>query len=161
MHSRVAQFRLRLRRLGGLGNCTNPRTNAQTHKKTEFVQKTALHKLEFVRGAQVPLHKQKTQKHKRTNMIEPNRRRNKRRIFVVCIAALFCCIHLFNNMRTRHRLTRSAVLLPKFAPWRHLLSNGDDSSFLELTGMTRHCFMLLHKEIQKLRPIRNYLKMRV
>ena len=55
--------------MGGLGNYTNSRTNAQTHKKTEFVQKTALHKLEFVRGAQVPLNKQKAQKHKRTNML--------------------------------------------------------------------------------------------
>jgi len=47
------------------------------------------------------------------------------------------------------------VQLPKFAPWRHLFNFGNDSSFMELTGMDRPCFMLLYKEIKKLSTIRN------
>jgi len=100
------------------------------------------------------------QKHKRTKMIEPSRRRKARKIFVVCVAALFCCVYLFNNIRNRHYLTRSAILLPKFAPWRHLLKHGDSLSFLELTGMTRECFMMLHAEIRKLEPFRRRLNRR-
>ena len=34
---------------------------------------------------------------------------------------------------------------PKFAPWMHLLNHGDDASFLDLTGFSRHAFMLLEQ----------------
>jgi hypothetical protein len=57
----------RVRILGGHGNCTNAPTNAQTHKKKEFVQKNTQHKLEFVQGSppppvQTPTHKTQTHK---------------------------------------------------------------------------------------------------
>lgn len=48
-----------------------------------------------------------------------------------------------NSIRERHKLTRSAVLRPKFAPWMQLLNFEDETSFLDLTGFSRAAFMQL------------------
>ena len=138
-------------------------TPPQTHKRTKKHRtnaQTTSHKKGLCEGVETRFINAQTKKHKRTNMIEPIRKRRMRKNFVSCVAALFSAIHIFNSMRDRHYLTRSAILLPKLSPWRHLLRHGDDISFLELTGMSRPCFMLLYKEIQKLGPIRNRLRRR-
>jgi hypothetical protein len=51
----------------------------------------------------------------------------------------------YNSIRSRHRITRSAILLPEASPWRNLLENGDDQSFLNLTGFSREAFNALHE----------------
>ena len=125
-------------------------TPPQTHKRTKKHHtnaQTTSHKKGLCEGVETRFINAQSKKHKRTNMIEPLRKRRMRKIFVSCVAALFSAIHIFNSMRDRHYLTRSAILLPKLSPWRHLLCHGDDISFLELTGMSRSCFMLLYKEI--------------
>ena len=39
-----------------------------------------------------------------------------------------------NSLRNRSYLTRSALLRPHQSPWMHLISNGNETSFLEMTG---------------------------
>ena len=39
-----------------------------------------------------------------------------------------------NNIRNRQYLTRPALVQPKMSAWYRLLNNGDNSSFLEVTG---------------------------
>ena len=61
----------------------------------------------------------------------------------VCFLLLFC-IHAYNNCRdNRPRLTRSAILEPRLAPWDRLLNFGDGGSFLTMTGFSRPTFLLL------------------
>ena len=43
----------------------------------------------------------------------------------------------YNSRRESHYLTRSAVVRPYDSPWTKLLHDGDDSSFLNLSGMTK------------------------
>jgi hypothetical protein len=44
-------------------------------------------------------------------------------------------IILYNRAREpRAKLTRSALLNPRFSPWRKLYSNGDEAPFLNLSG---------------------------
>ena len=56
------------------------------------------------------------------------------------VAFIFAAAHWYNSLRNRSRLTRSAVLLPHVSPWNRLLNNGDDGSFLEMTGFSRPAF---------------------
>ena len=63
---------------------------------------------------------------------------------VKVLALMISLIHFSNSLRTRTYLSRSAILLPSAAPWHHLLHNGDSSSFLLMTGLTREAFLLLH-----------------
>jgi len=44
-------------------------------------------------------------------------------------------------------LTRSAILSPAFSPWQRLYTFGDDQSFLTMTGMNRHAFMMLEQAL--------------
>ena len=60
---------------------------------------------------------------------------------VVLIIAL---INYSNNIHHRMYLSRPAILPPSTAPWHHLLHNGDASSFLLMTGLTREAFVMLH-----------------
>ena len=52
-------------------------------------------------------------------------------------------IKIYNSIRNRHYLTRCALVSPKLSPFYHLLCNGDDAAFIEITGMTRRCFRKL------------------
>ena len=50
----------------------------------------------------------------------------------------------YNGIRRRHHLTWSGILPPNRSPWRHLYENGDDGSFLNLTGFSRAAFEEMH-----------------
>ena len=56
---------------------------------------------------------------------------------VICLLAI---IVAFNSVRDRHYLLRAAIVRPRLSPWMHLLANGDDRSFLDLTGFTKDAF---------------------
>jgi hypothetical protein len=75
----------------------------------------------------------------------------------VLIAIVLSAILYYNSCRNRlvfyekklnrncNKLTRSGILRPKFSPWQHLLVNGDEQSFLEVTGFDRQSFMRLEQ----------------
>jgi hypothetical protein len=56
----------------------------------------------------------------------------------VCLVA--AAVVLYNSLRNRHRLTRSAIVDPENSPWKNLLRNVDDASFLTLTGFSKRSF---------------------
>jgi DDE superfamily endonuclease len=56
------------------------------------------------------------------------------------IMTLFSAALWYNSLRSRSRLTRSAILEPKLSPWSRLYHFGDSGSFLQLTGFTRDAF---------------------
>jgi hypothetical protein len=60
---------------------------------------------------------------------------------LVCFIIGF--IVAYNNERKRSNITREALILPKFAPWRTLLLKGNDSSFLSITGFSKKAFWKL------------------
>lgn len=62
-------------------------------------------------------------------------------------ALFFCAIIVFNSLRNLSKLTRSAILPPSMSPWRKLWADGDDKSFLTMTGFSRHAFRLLHEAL--------------
>ena len=53
----------------------------------------------------------------------------------------------FNSLRRRNRLTRSAILELKTAPWYKIISSADDNSFLEITGFSKKAFNSLLADI--------------
>ena len=61
----------------------------------------------------------------------------------VNLCLLFLCIFWYNSCRENHYLTRSAVVPPDESPWCKVLDRGDDTSFLNLSGMTRAAFYKL------------------
>ncbi len=56
------------------------------------------------------------------------------------LVVIICCIIIYNRQRERSFITKSALLPPRQSSWMRLLLHGDDSSFLEITGLTRVCF---------------------
>ena len=48
------------------------------------------------------------------------------------------------SLRNRTYLTISALSSPEQSPWNHLWRNGDDNSFVNLTGFSRDAFHELH-----------------
>ena len=65
------------------------------------------------------------------------------------IATSVSLVIYYNGIRRRHRLTRSGILLPERSPWRHLYENGDEASFLNLTGFNRVAFNELHEYMHR------------
>ena len=63
------------------------------------------------------------------------------------LAAFTGCVLLYNSCRSRAKLTRSAVMLPRLSSWKYLYKFGDDQSFLVVTGMSRSSFARLHRAI--------------
>jgi len=61
------------------------------------------------------------------------------------VAASVSMVLYCNRIRRRHHLTRSGILFPSHSPWRNLYDNGDEESFLNLTGFSREAFEELHK----------------
>jgi hypothetical protein len=53
---------------------------------------------------------------------------------------IICAIVYYNSLRNRSSLLRKAIIPAKWSSWRYLRYNGDDSSFLNLTGMTQPAF---------------------
>jgi hypothetical protein len=60
------------------------------------------------------------------------------------LALLILLIHASNSIRDRTKLHRCSLLSHNESPWIKLYRHGDASSFLNMTGFTRHAFSLLH-----------------
>ena len=56
------------------------------------------------------------------------------------LAILVALVNYYNSLRDKHYITRSAVLEPDQSPWNKILHDGDDVSFLNLTGFTKPVF---------------------
>jgi hypothetical protein len=65
-------------------------------------------------------------------------RRQKWTIKVLTALVLMACYH--NSLRIRSYLLRAALVPPFLSPWRKLYDEGDSSSFLHITGLTRVAF---------------------
>ena len=63
---------------------------------------------------------------------------------VICLLAI---IVAYNSVRERHYLLRAAIVRPRLSPWMHLLANGDDRSFLDVTGFTKDAFYRLETAV--------------
>ena len=61
------------------------------------------------------------------------------------IATSVSLVIYYNGIRRRHRLTISGILQPGRSLWRHLYENGDEASFLNLTGFSRAAIHQLHE----------------
>jgi hypothetical protein len=59
-------------------------------------------------------------------------------IKVLMALVLLVCYH--NIIRVRSKLLRAALVPPSRSPWRKLYEDGDSSSFLHVTGLTRKAF---------------------
>ena len=64
--------------------------------------------------------------------------RQMRNIRIVMALILLACFH--NSLRVRLYLLRAALVPPSLSPRRKLYDEGDSSSFLHVTGMTREMF---------------------
>jgi hypothetical protein len=60
------------------------------------------------------------------------------------VSAAVSMVIFSNSIRRRHHLTRSGILSPDQSPWRNLYENGDNQSFLNLTGFSREAFEEMH-----------------
>jgi hypothetical protein len=59
------------------------------------------------------------------------------------ILLLILLLQFYNSIRNRHYLLRSAIVVPREAPWRKLYKRADDTSFLHMTGLNRRAFRSL------------------
>jgi hypothetical protein len=57
---------------------------------------------------------------------------------VLLLALTLSAVKLYNSLRRRHYVTRSALLPPDRSPWTKLYEDGDDVSFLNIPGFSRH-----------------------
>ena len=48
------------------------------------------------------------------------------------------------GIRRGNHLTRSGILTANHTPWLHLYQNGDEGSFLNLTGFSREALVEMH-----------------
>ena len=62
---------------------------------------------------------------------------------MIVVLTIFTAAIWYNSVRNRSKLTISAILQPSMSPWQHLYANGDDTSFLEMTGFDRESFARL------------------
>ena len=65
----------------------------------------------------------------------------------VLVTLIFAAIVYYNSCRNRHKLARPALLIPKHSPWQHLLTFGDDISFLDITGFSRDSWATVSQPI--------------
>ena len=72
-------------------------------------------------------------------------------VFIV----ILLMIEYHNSLRTRSYLHRSALTSAHTSSWKQLLDNGDESSFLHMTGLTRHAFYLLRDALFSKDELRN------
>ena len=61
-----------------------------------------------------------------------------------CVVALVSMLIYYIVISRRYHLTRSGVLGPNHSPWPHLYQNGDEGSFLNLTGFSRKALEEMH-----------------
>jgi len=50
---------------------------------------------------------------------------------------------VYNSARIRTKLHRAGIVSPESSPWNFLFKNGDEASFINMTGFSRATFMLL------------------
>ena len=72
------------------------------------------------------------------------------------VAASVSMLIYHNSIRRRHHLTRSGILPTNASPWRHLYENGDEGSFLNLTGFSREAFEEMHDYLVLLPVVQDY-----
>lgn len=53
---------------------------------------------------------------------------------------LLAFIHAYNHSRVRRKVLKQALVAPNLSPWMHLLHNGHDDSFIEITGFDYEAF---------------------
>ena len=73
-------------------------------------------------------------------MSRQKKKKSQIRKLCVAICCLLIAFHSSNNIRRRNKLTKSALVHPKFSPWMKLLNDGDESSFLSITGFDFDAF---------------------
>jgi hypothetical protein len=56
---------------------------------------------------------------------------------------LYSSILLYNSMRNRHYMTRSAIIHQDYSPWAFMLRSADALSFMSCCGVDRLTFGLL------------------
>jgi hypothetical protein len=63
-------------------------------------------------------------------------------LFTAFVVAFVSATVVYNSIRPggRHTLLRRALLHPTLSPWRRLLNNADEGSFLEMTGFNFQSF---------------------
>ena len=66
------------------------------------------------------------------------------------VAASVSMLVYYNSIRRRHYLTRTGILPTSVSPWRHLYENGDDGSFLNLTGFNRDAFEEMYEYLYEI-----------
>jgi hypothetical protein len=62
----------------------------------------------------------------------------KRKVRLLMFLILLACYH--NSLSVRSYLLRAALVPPSLSPWQKLYDEGDSSSFLHVTGLTREAF---------------------
>ena len=61
------------------------------------------------------------------------------------VAASMLMLVNYNSIRRRYYITRSGNLPTAASPWRHLYENGEEVSFLNLTGFSREALEEMHE----------------
>ena len=61
------------------------------------------------------------------------------------VAASVSILMYNDGIRCHHYVTWSGILPTTASPWRHLYENGDEVSFLNLTGFSREAFEEMHQ----------------
>ena len=69
---------------------------------------------------------------------------NNKLVPVITIALIYGIVLVYNSLRRRSKLHRQGVVPPGLSAWNYLFRNGDDSSFLNITGFDRATFEMLH-----------------
>ena len=123
------------RRTHSIWLCYTFTSNCSTHSQIKTLKKKKLDKLGMKRARNWQL--QSSLRHLQLMQMQSNS------YYFILRAALLCELH--NRQRRRTKLSRSAIQSPKLAGWEHLLNFGNDDSFLNVTGMSRHAFMEMEK----------------
>ena len=63
---------------------------------------------------------------------------------IVMLAVAMGFVLVYNSARIRAKLHRAGIVSPESSPWNFLFKNGDEASFINMTGFSRAAFMLLH-----------------
>ena len=67
----------------------------------------------------------------------------------ICVATSVSMLVYYNSIRRHHYVTRSGNLPTTASSWRHLYENGDEVSFLNLTGFSGEAFEDMHQYLHE------------
>jgi hypothetical protein len=76
------------------------------------------------------------------------------------VLLIILLIHYHNNIQDRHYLLRSATVHPSESPWRRLYEHANEASFLHMTGLSRHAFVMLMDHVFDLEALAHRCRMR-